>query len=404
MLTLDRLLSAVRSDAAIRRTRRLQPVGGNGDKIFPPTYPGARNTDPARHVFEMRHVSGRQVLCVLIDSVQSQANRMEEALRVAREEGLFTFPTISVDFTKSDVPDIGHITALDAPHRAFDAIVRDSELDKKPFRESDEGKALLLSSSRNARGLFDVAPTSLVFGVWNSTGGGGGLGAKFPRCIVSEIVGVDVATEPDGRGEVKPSGKRTGSRVDPLGIRSGVKVFKGSDGEWSLKKSGSAKEVRPSEINHSNIAPSVEPLGVSVDHAIHSCVLSMSALRRLTFEAGPMQSEANVAGRAALAALGLAAITSNDRAGYFLRSRCELVPEEGQDDAFEWVSQSGAREPEKLTVDVASQLLKEAAEHAAKKGVKWRAKDVVLKPTEKLVQLVMQSRQLALQGAEENEG
>jgi len=31
-------------------------------------------------------------------------------------------------------------------------------------------------------------PTALIFGAWNSTGEGGGLGAKFPRAIVSEII------------------------------------------------------------------------------------------------------------------------------------------------------------------------------------------------------------------------
>ncbi len=47
-LTLDALKEAVEKDAAIRRVRRLQLAGGLGDKIFPPTYPGERNNDPAR--------------------------------------------------------------------------------------------------------------------------------------------------------------------------------------------------------------------------------------------------------------------------------------------------------------------------------------------------------------------
>jgi hypothetical protein len=33
---LNRMIAA---DAALRRRQRLQPVGGKGDKIFPPTYP-----------------------------------------------------------------------------------------------------------------------------------------------------------------------------------------------------------------------------------------------------------------------------------------------------------------------------------------------------------------------------
>ena len=36
-LTLDALREAAAKDSAIRRVRRLQPVGGPGDKTFPPT-------------------------------------------------------------------------------------------------------------------------------------------------------------------------------------------------------------------------------------------------------------------------------------------------------------------------------------------------------------------------------
>jgi len=44
------LTTMVAEDAALRRRQRLQPVGGRGDKIFPPTYPGeGRNNPPPRH-------------------------------------------------------------------------------------------------------------------------------------------------------------------------------------------------------------------------------------------------------------------------------------------------------------------------------------------------------------------
>ena len=88
-IDLQTLREAVGEDAAFRRVRRLQPVGGKGDKIFPPTYPpprGSPRNTPPRHVFERRRVEGGEVWCVLIDSVQSQANRLEEALLAATEE------------------------------------------------------------------------------------------------------------------------------------------------------------------------------------------------------------------------------------------------------------------------------------------------------------------------------
>lgn len=404
--TLDRLVEALRSDAAVRRVRRLQPTGGPGEKIFPPTYPGERNNDSPRHVFERRRIGGQNVLCVLIDSVQSQANRLEGALESARDAGDLAFPVISVDFSKSAVADIGRISTLDAPHRVFDAIIRDAELGGKRFGETAEGQRLVEAKSQNASAVYELSPTALIFGAWNSTGEGGGLGAKFPRAVVSEIVGVNVAVETDVRtGDVeKPSGQRTGSRVDPLGIRSAVRVYKTPDGDWSLSKPKNpkdAREVRPSEVNHSSIAPSVVPLGVSIDYAVHSFVLSFAALRRLRFTGGVgAPTDGDVAAQAALAALGLAAAVAQDRAGYFLRSRCDLVCESGAPAGFEFVRSDGSTEVLALDFRQACELARDAAARAASLGVKWRDRDLLLEPQAKLVEMVKQSREKALRGEE----
>lgn len=398
---LERLGRAVREDAALRRVRRLQPTGGPGDKIFPPTYPADRKGDPPRHVFERRRIDGQDVLCVLVDSVQSQANRLEEALQALRSEGLLRFPTIAVDFEK-DLPDIGRVTTLEAPHRVFDAIIRDSALDGKRFSQTAEGKSLIAATTQHARAVFELAPTALIFGAWNSTGEGGGLGAKFPRAIVSELIGVGVAVEPGDTPT--PSGQRTGSRIDPLGIRSGVRVYKSADGDWSLEKTAKATQVRPSEVNHSNIAPSVVPLGVSVDHVLHSFVLSFAALRRLRVKGGngPV-TEADHAARTALAALGIAACVAQDRAGYFLRSRCDLVSELQQQAGFELVRASGETEPFECTLEEACALVEKASKAAADAGIRWRDTDLVLAPQDKLVALVKASRERALQGVEESD-
>lgn len=409
---LDRLTEAVREDAAIRRIRKLQPTGGKGDKIFPPTYPGNGKNDPPRHVFERRRVNGDNVLCVLVDSVQSQANRLEEGLRTAREDRVAAFPAITVNFADTELSDIGKISTLDAPHRVFDAIIRDAEIDGTPFRDSEHGRKLIAAKSSNASAVYELSPTALVFGAWNSTGDGGGLGAKFPRAVVSEIVGINVATEPTEKDIPEPSGQRPGSRIDPLGIRSGVHVWKSPDGSWSMEpprgakndsrktKKGEPKEVRPSEVNHSNIAPSLQRLGVTVDHLLHSFVLSFAALRRLKFGES---AERNTAAQTTLAVLGLLSCLAQDRAGYFLRSRCDLVPEEGETESFEILRANGSREPFSLSLDEACALLKEAAARATKHGQGWRSDDLVLEPQRKLVELVLQSREQALQGVAESE-
>lgn len=428
-LTLQRLVRAVEEDAAIRRVRELQPTGGPGDKLFPPTYPGARDGDPPRHVLEHRRIDGSNVLCVLVDSVQSQANRLEDALAQLRQKDPALFPTITVDFAGTDVADIGAISALEAPHRVYDAILRDSELGGTAFKGSAEGQMLALAKPQNATSVYQLAPSALVFGAWNSTGEGGGLGAKFPRAVVSEIVGIGVATNSDEQ----PDGMRPGSRIDPLGIRSGVKVWKSPDGSWSFEapenvetstvdakatkptrgsavkdaKKGKKKgptEVKPSEINHSNIAPSLQVLGVSVDRLQHTFVVSLAALRRLHFpEKGSVDGKADASARAALAALALTAALAQDRAGYFLRSRCDLVPDPGKPASFCVVTAEGKEEAFELTLEAAATLLKEAAGAAAKAGVAWRKEDLRLKPQKKLVELVTRSRAQALKGIAEAE-
>ncbi|MBU6402065.1 MAG: type I-U CRISPR-associated protein Cas7, partial [Verrucomicrobia bacterium] len=118
-LNADELKKLVTGDTvAIRGTATLEPAGGPGDKIFPPTHAvDEKNKKPgAKYAFETRRIKGQDVTCVLIDSVQSQANRMEEALQALWDEKKISVPVISVDFT-SVAPEVGRVTSLTAPHR-----------------------------------------------------------------------------------------------------------------------------------------------------------------------------------------------------------------------------------------------------------------------------------------------
>src|SRR5437016_14060959 len=108
---IDQLGSAVAKDAAVRRRQKLQPVGGKGDKIFPPTYPGEGRNAPPRHVYERRRLETQDVWCVLIDSVQSQANRLEECLVQAINDGM-PIPHVMVDFGGAGLDGIAKITSL----------------------------------------------------------------------------------------------------------------------------------------------------------------------------------------------------------------------------------------------------------------------------------------------------
>src|ERR1700679_1425734 len=127
-MNLEKLKKAVEGEfAAVRRITRLEQ---QGEKIFPPTYEGGQYATEDRQV---RDSDGtlRKVPTVLLDSVQSQANRMELALLRALDAEKIRMPLLAVDFgVDTDDPvlrEVGRLTALETPHRMCDAIFRDSE-------------------------------------------------------------------------------------------------------------------------------------------------------------------------------------------------------------------------------------------------------------------------------------
>jgi CRISPR-associated protein Csb1 len=88
------LRQAVATAAAIRIVTELQPMGSSSDKIYPPTYAGGE------YATELRRLDGREVNTVLLDSVQSQANRMEEALQAAVDRKEIAIPLLVADFSE----------------------------------------------------------------------------------------------------------------------------------------------------------------------------------------------------------------------------------------------------------------------------------------------------------------
>jgi CRISPR-associated protein Csb1 len=390
--------------AAFRSRRRLQPAGGSGDKVFPPTFAGAV------YGIEQRRIPGRELpaTCVLLDSVQSQANRMELALQEAVDAGKVKLPLVVVDFSDHDptgdleadeaagrlIEKVGQITSLQVPHRLADAILRDSELDGVKFRRSERGKALNTVGLANATPLFELCPTALVFGMWDSTGPKGGLGPKFERAMVSEIVGVGAVWEDGYRSR--------GVRRDPLEISRNVPVFR--DEDKSLLRVAEEKEkggVRPSEINHSSVPFDIANSGLTVEYAEQTTTLSLICLRRLRFPLdGRVDPEVDAAARATLAALGLAAAALAFEAGTDLRSRCLLWPDGPM--VWELLDRPG-EEPRRysLTADGAVNLLNGAVEAARQVGLPWPEVPLVLKPSRELVKLVRLSQ---LEAAKETVG
>lgn len=157
--------------AALVIREHLVPVEGADGVVFPATFaagdgfPGGYNIDG--------DPVGTNVC--LIDTVGSQANRIEPLFAGEKYKGLV--PKILIKAGEKQVD------LLEAGHRAGDAIVRCCPELKTKFHEAFE--ALLQG---DAEPLAKIAPTSLVFGVWDSRD----TQAKLPRLIASTLRAYDV--------------------------------------------------------------------------------------------------------------------------------------------------------------------------------------------------------------------
>ncbi len=398
-MTADELISMLNRGCtggltAIRSITRLQPTGGVGDKIFPPTYA------EGVYAFEKRMIDGNTVDTVLLDSVQSQANRFEDVLLDAFRSGRLAMPVFEMSVAGHDV------TSLTVPHRVHDAILRDSIWDGKLFRESDNGKRLASARAWDATAFFEFAPTVLLFGTWDSQSGGGVNTAKVARSLVSEIIAI---------GFIR--GVRTSSRIDPLGIKLVPEVMAKADGPelWRFVEPGAdgkkAKKdegkLKPSKLVHGNIMPSITdresgPGGITCREAVQTTVLSLTQLRKLRFPTadGARSADRDIAGRAVIAALGILAVTLQQEDGYQLRSRCQLVPSDAP--KFKLIGRTEKEHPDTFDVDsaAAAGALQAALVAAGKVGLKWNSESIRLQPRPDLVKLVEYSDRTTGGGAE----
>lgn len=450
-LTLDILKQAVAGHAAaFRCVTEYQPAGGPSDKVFPPTYEGGK------YAVEKRVIGGQEIPCVLLNSVQSEANHMELALRDAWEEVVNGTRRIAVpvvrttfNFEVKGVSKTATVTSLDAPHRVADAIFRDSLRDENGsrviFRKSSIGRLLDAADIRNATGLFRICPTALIFGLWDSAGPRGGLGAKFQRALVSEVVGVGA----------RP-GVTTGGKVDHLNILIDAGALyerrerTDSLPEWTLDESLASvdkhdkpvpvgKQGKPSEANLGGVTPDFAYAknnqgniiyedvkdergnsvydrekkgpprirgGFTIEKALQTTVLSLVALRRLRFpledKKPDEQAVANQAAHTTLAALGLCAATLAREQGADLRSRCQLFPT----GAFVWeLLDTPGGEPRRfeLKADDAVTLFNNAVAEATTAGLPWEQEVIELIPSDDLLALVKRSQEIAAQRAEGEE-
>ena len=397
-LTYEIVENAVKENTtAFRCVTRNQPAGGEGDKVFPPTYEGGKYATETRRLPGIEDV----VDCVLLDSVQSQANRMELALLEywERNRKNFPLPVITVAFNDKNLEKQMRITSLEAPHRIADAILRDSKLGDEYFRHSEYGRRVNEVDNKNATALFELNPTSLIFGMWDSTGPKGGLGAKFARALVSEMIGTHAQ-----------AGVKTKSRIDPLMIfKEAGPLYQTEKGGWTLEEKSAKRDSKnavklgedgsPSEANHGNILPSIDrgSGGFTIKEAIQTTVLSLPALRRLQFpvNGNEINPDVNYAAQTALAALGLCAASLARDLGCDLRSRCLLHPVE----PYTWEKLEPGKKPDSysLSKEKAVEIYQQAVKKAKEAGLPWLDGELELEPSKELMALVLRSQELAAQ-------
>jgi CRISPR-associated protein Csb1 len=227
---LDRWATDPEGPVALYLRQKLLPVEGEGGVIFPPTY-----ADIGYNIDKLADGT----LVTTIDSVGSQANRMEPVFRAATdgqaENPLATLvPQINIVLheTKGKSPHTESRSILDLAHRSADAVVQSA-----PTLSTHVAKAFeALRRTGDAGPLCALAPTSLVFGVWDSRG----TGEKRPRLVRAIIRAWDVeplhaaaqfssvgkALAEDQRAELKKEAKRLKTELSEKGLADAPATFR----------------------------------------------------------------------------------------------------------------------------------------------------------------------------------
>lgn len=160
--------------AAVVLLEQLQSVVEGESVIFPPTYAPEQSSSSKKSEYAIDTLKDGRKVCQ-VDSVGSQANRMEPIFK--NEPYCSLVPQVTVEVAT------GHkVNLLDAGHRAADAIVRFST------KKKELAQAFGAWLGGDASKLAEIAPTSLVFGAWDSRD----TQAKAPRIVSSIIRAYDV--------------------------------------------------------------------------------------------------------------------------------------------------------------------------------------------------------------------
>jgi CRISPR-associated protein Csb1 len=318
----DRWLSP-KGPVALVWKQLLEPVEGDRGVFFPATY-----ADVGYNIDKLG--DGTQVATV--DSVGAQANRIEpmfERSQTGDGELAKLVPQIEIEYGEGR-----RVSILRAGHRLGDAVVRSSEL-----KEEARAAFAAFLDTGDASAIAKLAPTSLVFGVWDSRD----TQAKLPRLVQSVIRAWDVDTL-----------TRSAQYVPAIDYAA-LEVF---SEEEKAKQEGDPKS--PLAKRGFVAVPATGAHGgvVARGPIVRDVTINLVAIRRLR---GGDATDA-----LCRYILGLSLVAATEPLDGFLRAGCLLVPRANEKTSWVEVARTGERSD--VMLDAAA-VRSFAAEAASKFGV-----------------------------------
>ena len=349
---LDGWATSSTGPVALHLNQELTPVEAD-DKgsrvIYPPTY-----ADIGYNVDTLS--DGTKV--ALVDSVGSQANRMEPVFKNkfqgANGDPQHIVPQYEIVFRRGKEGDksVETRSILDIAHRGADAVVMSTPGLAGPITEAFED----MRRTGDCRLLCALAPTSLVFGVWDSRGGSGEKRPRLVRAIVrawdvEQIYGaaqfnsVWKALDKAQQDELESEAKRQKKKLSEKGFADAPATFR----KVSTKAAKHLPEFRDGAAN-----PDRRVLGgvLARGRIERDVTLNLVALRGLVGNS----DQATKAIRRYLLGLSLLAATAD--VDLFLREGCHL--RYTSEDVWHKVPRRGERGPVSLDPKVIERYAVEA--------------------------------------------
>ena len=304
---------------ALTLRQRLLPAEGADAVVFPPTY--------ADIGYNIDTLSDGTMVATL-DSVGSQANRMEPLFKApvnGAPENCYAslVPQVTITFANERA-----VSILEVGHRLGDALIRST-----PLSEEVAAAFRTFLDTGDSSAIARLAPTSLVFGVWDSRD----TQAKLPRIVQSVIRAWNI--EPLTRS----------AQYTPPVDYAGLDVFSPAQ---QGKQEGSQKSLLaqrgfvhfPAIGQHGGI--------VVLGEIRRDVTVNLVALRRLEGGDGPALRRY---------ILGLSLVAATAPIDGFLRQGCLVTPDPDVPARWNAVARDGSREELEIDGDAAFAFATDAA-------------------------------------------